>query len=68
MSERPPRSQAPMQSHEGLFDKLKLGPKYTRHSGVGTWTLRLVKAGVFMGHYKRLAGVGGEVSDFSAVS
>ena len=43
-----------MQSHEGLFDKLKLGPKYTRRSRVGTWTLMLVKAGVFVGHYKRL--------------
>ena len=43
-----------MQSHKGLFNKLKLGPKYTRHSGVGTWTPMLVKAGVFMGHYKRL--------------
>lgn len=45
-----------MQSHEDLFDKLKLGPKYTQHGRVGTWTPSLVKAGVFMCHYKRLGG------------
>ena len=38
-----------MQSHEGLFDKLKLGPKYTRHSGVGTWTPNQITVRVFKG-------------------
>ena len=38
-----------MQSHEGLFDKLKLGPKYTRHSRVGTWTLNQITVRDFKG-------------------
>lgn len=48
-----------MPSHGGLFDKLQLGPQYTRHSGVGTWTPSLVKAGVFMCGYQRLEVGGG---------
>ena len=38
-----------MQSHKGLFDKLKLGPKYTQHSGVGTWTRNQITVRVFKG-------------------
>ena len=38
-----------MQPHKGLFDKLKLGPKYTRHSGVGAWTPNRVTVRVLKG-------------------
>ena len=38
-----------MQSHKGLFDKFKLGPKYTRHSRVGTWTPSQITVRVFKG-------------------
>ena len=36
-------------SARGFICKLELGSKYTRHSGAGTWTLKWVTAGFFMG-------------------
>ena len=33
----------------GFIYKLELGPKYTRHSGAGTWTPRLRGVAVFWG-------------------
>ena len=36
-------------STQGLINKLKLGSKYTHHSRAGTWTLRWVTTGFFMG-------------------
>ena len=34
---------------QGFIYKLELGSKYTRHSGAGTWTLKWVTAGFFVG-------------------
>ena len=53
-----------MQSHEGLFDKLKLGPKYTRHSGVGTWTLNQITVRVFKGRVGVDSVVGEDKRDY----
>ena len=39
-------------STQGFIYKLELGSKYTRHSGAGTWTLKWVTAGFFMGWSK----------------
>lgn len=52
-----------MLSHEGLFDKFKIGPKYTWHSGVGTWTPNQITVSVFIGRVGVDSAVGQDKGD-----